>query len=74
MIKKSKDLKTKKIEVLCTEDQFKKITLKAKRYGMSSSEFGLFTMMNSNITVSVGKDPYLGKIQLALKMLDEKKW
>ncbi len=68
MNKKGK--KTCKIEVLCTEDQFNFIAKKAKEHAMSNSEFGLFTMINSRIEVSLGSDPALSKIERALNLLD----
>jgi len=70
MTEKKRELKTKKIEVLCTESQYAKIASKATNFAMSHSEFGLFTMLNSDITVSVGRDPILGKIEVAVKLLD----
>lgn len=68
-----KELKTKKIEVLSTKSQHEKICLKAEKLGMSLSEFGLFTMLNSDITVSVGRDPALGRIEAAVKLFEEGK-
>jgi len=70
MIEKKKELKTKKIEVLCTESQYKRILEKTSALGMSLSEFGLFTMINSEITVSVGRDPVLGRIEAAVNLLE----
>lgn len=65
-----KQLKVRKIEVMCTEDHFEQISKKARRYGMSNSEFGLFTMLNSRIDVSLGTDPVLTKIASAVEMLE----
>lgn len=70
MTEKKKQLKTRKIEVMCTDEHFENISKKARRYGMSNSEFGLFTMLNSRIDVSLGTDPFLSKISLALAMLE----
>ena len=70
MTDRKKQLKTKKIEVMCTEEHFDLISKKAKRHGMSNSEFGLFTMLNSRIEVSLGTDPALAKIASALEMLE----
>jgi len=67
----SRDRKVKKIEVLCTENQFEKISEKAKKYAMSNSEFGLFTMINSRIDVSIGYEPTLAKIERALNLLEK---
>jgi uncharacterized protein YfkK (UPF0435 family) len=65
-----KEKKTCKIEVLCNKDQFDRITAKARKYAMSNSEFGLFTMINSKINISVGTDPALAKIEKALNLLE----
>jgi len=70
MIEKKKELKTKKIEVLCTDSQYKRISEKISSLGMSFSEFGLFTMLNSEINVSVGRDPVLGKIEATVNLLE----
>ncbi len=70
MSERKRELKTKKIEVLCTESQYEKIASKAEKIGMSLSEFGLFTMLNSDINVSVGRDPALGRIEAAVKLLE----
>lgn len=68
-----KELKSKKIEVSCTQEQFLKISERASRFGMSSSEFGLFTMINSRIDISIGADPFLSKIDSAIDMLENGK-
>lgn len=73
MSDRKKQLKTKKIEVMCTEEHFDLISKKARRYGMSNSEFGLFTMLNSRIEVSLGTDPVLAKIASAVEMLESGK-
>ena len=70
MIEKKKQLKTRKIEVMCTDEHFETISKKARRYGMSNSEFGLFTMLNSRIDVSLGADPFLSRIAKAVEMLE----
>ena len=70
MTEKKRELKTRKIEVLCTDSQYERIALKAHRLGMSHSEFGLFTMLNSDINVSVGRDPVLGRIEAAVNLFE----
>ena len=73
MTEKKRELKTRKIEVLCTDSQYDKIASKAEKLGMSHSEFGLFTMLNSDIKVSVGRDPVLGRIEAAVNLLESGK-
>ena len=46
--------KTKKIEVLLTEENFNKIRKRARENGMSDSEFLGFTGLNSKINCTVG--------------------
>ncbi|HNW81634.1 MAG TPA: hypothetical protein PKG52_01965 [bacterium] len=70
MIEKKRQLKTRKIEVMCTDEHFETISKKARKYGMSNSEFGLFTMLNSRIDISLGTDPILSKISTAIEMLE----
>ena len=65
--------KINKIEVLCTDDQRTAIKLRAQKSGMSVSEFGLFTMLNARIDVSIGGDPLLSSINRLITMLDDKK-
>ena len=59
-----------KIEVSCSEEQFEKIVKKADDLGMSTEEFALFTMLNSQIKVVIGQDPLLAKIERAVNLLD----
>ncbi|HDT11937.1 MAG TPA: hypothetical protein ENN58_04285 [bacterium] len=66
-----KHKKNRKIEILCNDEQFEMITKKARGYAMSTSEFGLFTMINSRIDISVGNDPVLGKLERAVTLLDK---
>lgn len=73
MSEKKRELKTRKIEVLCTESQYGKICSKAERLGMSLSELGLFTILNSDISVSIGRDPALGRIEAAAKLFEDGK-
>ncbi|MCK5808586.1 hypothetical protein KAH37_06350 [bacterium] len=72
MVEKS-PRKTNKIEVLCTDEQRDLIRKKAKNSGMSLSEFGLFTMINSQISVSIGGDPLLSSLNRLITMLDDEK-
>lgn len=65
--------KTSKIEVLCTDEQHKSIRKHAKDIGMSLSEFGLFTMLNAQISVSIGGDPLLSSLNRLITMLDDDK-
>ena len=65
--------KTNKIEVLCTEEQFRKIVEKAADLGMDPEEFALFTMLNSRIKVVIGQDPLLAKIERAADLFDSGK-
>ena len=65
--------KTNKIEVLCTEEQFERIVVKAADLGMKPEEFALFTMLNSRIKVVIGQDPLLAKIERAVNLLDSGK-
>ena len=65
--------KTRKIEVLCTGDQRDSIRAHAKDIGMSLSEFGLFTMLNAQIAVSIGGDPLLSSLNRLITMLDDGK-
>ena len=65
--------KTGKIEVLCTEEQFRKIVEKAADLGMDPEEFALFTMLNSRIKVVIGQDPLLAKIERAADLFDSGK-
>ncbi len=69
-MEKKRERKTKKIEVLCTETQFEKISKKARNFAMSNSEYGLFTMLNSKIEVSIGADPVIEKLRSAVEMMD----
>jgi hypothetical protein len=46
--------KSKKIEVLCTVDQFAAIDKRAEENNMSRSEFGLFCMLNTKINAFIG--------------------
>ncbi len=68
-----KEKKNKKVEVLCTEKQLKIIREKALSHGMSVSEYGLFTMLNAHISVSIGGDPLLSSINKLITMLDRGK-
>lgn len=63
--------KNRKIEILCSDEHFEIITKKARGYAMSTSEFGLFTMINSRIDVSVGNDPVLAKLERAVSLMDK---
>lgn len=65
--------KTSKIEVLCTDEQFRKIVEKAADLGMDPEEFALFTMLNSRIKVVIGQDPLLAKIERAADLFDSGK-
>ena len=65
--------KTSKIEVLCTDEQFRKIAGKAADLGMRPEEFALFTMLNSRIKVVIGQDPLLAKIERAADLFDSGK-
>jgi len=65
--------KTNKIEVLCTEEQFRKIVEKAADLGMDPEEFALFTMLNSRIKVVIGQDPLLAKIERAADLFESGK-
>lgn len=65
--------KANKIEVLCSEEQFRKIAGKAADLGMRPEEFALFTMLNSRIKVVIGQDPFLAKIERAVDLLDSGK-
>ena len=65
--------KTNKIEVLCTDEQRAIIKSRAQKSGMSVSEFGLFTMLNARIDVSIGGDPLLSSINRLITMLDDRK-
>ena len=65
--------KTNKIEVLCTEEQFRKIVEKASDLGMDPEEFSLFTMLNSRIKVVIGQDPLLAKIERAADLFESGK-
>lgn len=65
--------KTGKIEVLCTEEQFRKIVEKAADLGMDPEEFALFTMLNSQIKIVIGQDPLLAKIERAVDLLENGK-
>ena len=65
--------KTNKVEVLCTVEQQAKIRKRAKEIGMSLSEFGLFTMLNAKISLSIGGDPLLSSLNRLITMLDEEK-
>lgn len=56
--------------MLCTETQFEKISKKARNFAMSNSEYGLFTMLNSKIEVSIGADPVIEKLRSAVEMMD----
>jgi hypothetical protein len=72
MVKKDiKERKTKKIEVLCTEDQLRQITKRARQYLMSNSEFGLFTMLNSQISVTIGADPVIAQLTSLVEMYEK---
>ena len=65
--------KTNNIEVLCTEEQFRKIVEKAADLGMDPEEFALFTMLNSRIKVVIGQDPLLAKIERAADLFENGK-
>ena len=59
-----------RIEVNCTEEQFRRIAEKAADLDLSPAEFALFTMLNSQIKVVIGQDPLLAKIERAVNLLD----
>ena len=65
--------KINKIEVLCSDEQFEKIVVKAADFGMKPEEFALFTMLNSRIKVVIGQDPLLAKIERAADLLENGK-
>ena len=60
----------RRIDVKCTEEQFRKIVEKADSLDMKPEEFALFTMLNSQIKVVIGQDPLLAKIERAVTLLE----
>jgi hypothetical protein len=65
--------KQRRIEIPCTEEQYRKIVEKADDLGMEPDEFALFTMLNSQIKVVIGQDPLLAKIERAVMLLENGK-
>ena len=72
-ILKRKKMAKRKIEVVCSEEQFEKINKKAEDLAMEPSEFALFTMLNSQIKIVIGQDPLLAKIERAVDLLENGK-
>ena len=65
--------KQRRIEIPCTEEQYRKIVKKADDLDMKPEEFALFTMLNSQIKVVIGQDPLLAKIERAVTLLENGK-
>ena len=65
--------KQRRIEIPCTEEQYRKIVKKADNLDMKPEEFVLFTMLNSQIRVVIGQDPLLARIERAVMLLENGK-